>query len=184
MILFFGFLYRHDLARILPSFDKTLDENYDWSNAVRSRVVGCQPPVSCKFAEFSNVCPDRQDSRYNSKYGIYQPHCGLANVSLLWTGPEYMYHMLVANSLGTPPEALSVLKLFSLNDWYMRNEYMHLANDEDIENLSLIAEFDVLRKAARRQCTTELSDEDCNDLWCRYYQPVAEKYEIAEVLKW
>ena len=179
-----GFGCRHELARVIPSSCKSQEDSFDWTLTSRTRVVGCQASKNCKFSEFRTFCPDFKKSQYNSKFGIYEPNCGFENVTFMWTGPEYLYQMLTSNSFVAPPEALSVLRLFLLDDWHSRNEYNYLANDDDIEIRALVAEFDALRKSIRHKCTQELSDEECSSLWRRFYLPIIEKYEISGDLIW
>src|SRR5215210_190790 len=67
-----GFI--HDMGKVLCLFGEP-----QWA------VVGDTFPVGCKFSdkivypEFFEANPDSTDERYNTKYGIYEPNCGLRN---------------------------------------------------------------------------------------------------------
>ena len=70
-------------------------------------VVGDTFPVGCRFSdkivypEYFDANPDIRDRRYNTKYGIYKPNCGLRNVHMSWGHDEYLYQM-VKNYLPEP----------------------------------------------------------------------------------
>ncbi|MEP2056962.1 MAG: inositol oxygenase family protein, partial [Maribacter litoralis] len=82
-----GFI--HDLGKILCLFGEP-----QWA------VVGDTFPVGCAFSdkivypEFFSANPDATDSRYNTKYGIYEPNCGLDNVKMSWGHDEYLYQIM------------------------------------------------------------------------------------------
>jgi len=50
--------------------------------------------------------PDHHDPRYNTKYGIYKPHCGLDNVFMNYGHDEYIYQVCTGNKCRLPPEGL------------------------------------------------------------------------------
>ena len=51
-------------------------------------VVGCEFSDKIIYHDTFAGNPDSQDAVYNTKYGIYQPHCGLDNVMLSWGHDE------------------------------------------------------------------------------------------------
>lgn len=74
----------HDLGKLLFFFGS----QGQWD------VVGDTFVVGCKFSEkniypdtFENN-PDLKDPVYSTEYGVYKPHCGLANVMLSWGHDE------------------------------------------------------------------------------------------------
>ncbi|MCL4127805.1 UNVERIFIED_CONTAM: hypothetical protein GTU68_066446 [Idotea baltica] len=83
-----GFI--HDLGKVLCLFGEP-----QWA------VVGDTFPVGCKFSEtivypdFFKENPDFTDNRYNTKYGVYTPNCGLDNVKMSWGHDEYLYQILM-----------------------------------------------------------------------------------------
>lgn len=161
-------------------------DDFDWTITCRSRVVGCSAPRRASFSEFRRLNADEADDRFNSAQGMYDLHCGLNKVLLTWTGPEYMYHMLQHNSVAIPEEGLAMLRYFSLGDWHTHMEYEALTNGEDDGFRSFVAEFDELRRDARRECdnAVEMTDVECNRLWNEHYCKVVSKYSGDGELQW
>ncbi|MBA0689154.1 hypothetical protein Goari_006893 [Gossypium aridum] len=65
-----------------------------------------------QWAMYFQENPDNKNPAYNTKYGIYSEGCGLHNVLMSWG-----------------------------HDDYMCGAYMHLMNEEDIENLKWLKIF-------------------------------------------
>lgn len=162
------------------------EDDYDWTITSRSRVVGCAAPERTTFEEFRRLNSDEKDSRYRTSQGMYKLHCGLDNVLLAWTGPEYMYHMLRHNKTSLPEEGLAMLRYFALVDWHSRNAYEHLADADDLDARELAAEFDQIRQSVRRECSDmeDPSDEECDKLWDEHYYFVVAKYVGTDELMW
>jgi len=116
---------------------------------------------------------------------MYEPGCGLDNVLLTWTGPEYVYSMLKHNGVSLPDAGFAMLRLFSLFDWHGKNDYGHLTNvdDEDVQNF--VADFDDMRRAATIAAIyqPEMSDDECELLWKTHYVNVVTKYGADGVLR-
>jgi inositol oxygenase len=51
-------------------------------------VVGCKFSDKIIYPDTFAGNPDSYDSVYSTKYGIYQPNCGLDNVMLSWGHDE------------------------------------------------------------------------------------------------
>jgi inositol oxygenase len=125
----------HDLGKVLTLFGEP-----QWA------VVGDTFPVGCHFAE-SNVYPDFfqentdvTNTIYQSKYGIYSPHCGLENVLMSWGHDEYLYHV-VKNYL--PEEALYIIRYHSFYPWHKHDTYLYLTNEKDQKMLPWIKQFNL-----------------------------------------
>lgn len=189
-LVFFDDCCSHALGSVINYFDiKTATESeddFDWSILCCSRVVGCACPDDATLAEFRGLDDDRQESGFNSLSGMYSPHCGLENVKLSWTGPEYMRHVLKHNNVDLPDEAFSVLRLFLLYDWHTKNLYENLANDDDVDVRQFVISFDRLRRQARQEClrSTELSNVECDRLWHSHYAAIVAKFDAGNDLKW
>lgn len=162
------------------------EDDYDWTITCRSRVVGCAAPKRANFGEFRNLNQDERDSRYNTVQGMYSQQCGLDNVLMAWTGPEYMYHMLKHNGSFIPQEGLAMLRYFSLGDWHNHGEYLHLTYENDEAFQPFVAEFDQLRRETRRRCNDigDLGDDECNKLWDDHYGSIVAKYCGDDALLW
>ncbi|KAG6865496.1 hypothetical protein C0991_002095 [Blastosporella zonata] len=103
-------------------------------------VVGCKFSDKIIYPETFVVNPDYDDAIYSTKYGIYQPHCGLDNVMLSWGHDEYLYHVLKDQST-LPDEALAMIRYHSFYPWHREGAYSHLTNDEDERLLAAVRAF-------------------------------------------
>src|SRR5690606_20976985 len=56
--------------------------------------VGCRHCDKVVYPECVEANPGSYDERYNSKYGVYEPNCGLDNVKMSWGHDEYLYQMM------------------------------------------------------------------------------------------
>jgi len=164
--------------------------DFDWTIPSPSGVVGCsQLPRggSTHGEEFGYLNPDQHDPRYAGDIGMYGAHCGLDNVLLAWTGPEYIYHWLKFNRVEIPEDGLRLVRLAPLEDWHSPSQndfsgcYSKLANEDDEEIKSFVAEFASLLQT--QQCpdfSDELTCEDCDKLWATHYASIAIKYHANE----
>lgn len=160
-----GFL--HDLGKILCLFGEP-----QWA------VVGDTFPVGCKFSdkivypEFFEDNPDNTDQRYNTKYGIYEPHCGLDNVHLSWGHDEYLYHALKDY---LPEPALYMIRYHSFYAQHREGAYDHLMNKHDHELfkwVKLFNPYDLYTKSPKAPNVEELRP---------YYEDLAAKYLPDEI---
>ncbi|PFX28526.1 inositol oxygenase-like [Stylophora pistillata] len=110
-------------------------------------VVGDTFPLGCKFSEnivfpetFTNN-PDTKVAEYSSKYGIYEPNCGLDNITMSWGHDEYMYQVLTGNNCKLPKEGLYMIRYHSFYPWHCNGDYNYLCNEEDREMLKWVKEF-------------------------------------------
>jgi len=164
----------HDLGKIMAFYDEP-----QWA------VVGDTFPVGCAFApsivyreQSFEGNPDLNDPRYNTKYGIYEPNCGLENVLMSWGHDEYMYRVLKNHpNMTLPEEGLYMIRFHSFYPWHRGGDYMHLCNEKDMYMLDWIREFnkfDLYSKA------DDLPDIDA---LMPYYQGLIDKY-IPGKVKW
>jgi len=115
----------HDMGKVLCLFGEP-----QWA------VVGDTFPVGCAFSdkivypEFFVNNPDHANERYNTKYGVYEPNCGLKNVQLSWGHDEYVYHM--AKDF-IPEEGLYMLRYHSFYSQHREHAYDHLMDAHDHE---------------------------------------------------
>ncbi len=160
-----GFL--HDLGKVLCLFGEP-----QWN------VVGDTFPVGCKFSDkivypeyFANN-PDTYDERFNTKYGVYAPHCGLDEVHMSWGHDEYLYHITKAY---LPEEALYMIRYHSFYAQHREHEYNHLLNSHDQAMFKWVDKFnpyDLYSKAAKPPVVAELKP---------YYEDLIAKYLPATV---
>ncbi|MDO3695641.1 inositol oxygenase family protein [Wenyingzhuangia sp. chi5] len=161
-----GFL--HDIGKVLCLFGEP-----QWA------VVGDTFPVGCKFSdkivypEFFEQNPDSKDERYNTKYGVYTPNCGLDNVKMSWGHDEYLYQILKDY---LPEPALYMIRYHSFYSQHREEDYRHLMNEKDIEMFEWVKKFnpyDLYTKAPVKPDVKALRP---------YYEALVSKY-LPEVLK-
>jgi inositol oxygenase len=155
-----GFL--HDLGKVLCLFGEP-----QWA------VVGDTFPVGCRFSdkivypEFFNANPDIDDARYNTKYGVYAPNCGLDNVLMSWGHDEYLYHIMKDY---LPEPALYMIRYHSFYAQHREQAYDHLLNDHDQKMFKWVRTFnpyDLYSKSPVPPNVKELRP---------YYEDLAAKY--------
>ncbi|QPG74408.1 hypothetical protein FOA43_001737 [Brettanomyces nanus] len=126
----------HDLGKLLYFYDS----HGQWD------VVGDTFPVGCRFSkkiiyhDFFKKNPDNRNPLYNTKYGIYSPHCGLKNVMLSWGHDEYMFNLAKEQST-LPPEGLSMIRYHSFYPWHREGAYKYLMTKEDEADLKVVQTF-------------------------------------------
>jgi inositol oxygenase len=136
-------------------------------------VVGDTFPVGCAFSDkivypgFFENNPDATDERYNTKYGIYTPHCGLKNVELSWGHDEYIYHIAKDH---LPEPALYMLRYHSFYPQHREHAYDHLMDEHDHEMfkwVNLFNPYDLYSKNPTPPNWNELAP---------YYKSLVAKY--------
>jgi len=163
----------HDLGKVMAFYDEP-----QWA------VVGDTFPLGAAFApsivyrqDSFELNPDLTNPRYNSKYGIYEPNCGLDNVIMSWGHDEYLYRVLRHNRTTLPDEALYMIRYHSFYPWHSGGDYTHLTNEKDnamLEWIRIFNEFDLYTKS-----------DDVPDVEALkpYYQSLIDKY-IPGILNW
>lgn len=65
-------------------------------------------------AQYFSTNPDRRRRLYNTTTGCYSAFCGLSNVAMSWSGPEYLHTVLLLNqqrmATPLPHEAMFLLR--------------------------------------------------------------------------
>eukprot|EP01083_Nonionella_stella_P234596 825714_1 len=172
-----GFI--HDFGKFLAVDDteKGIVSLPQWAVVGDTFPVGCAFDKSNIFLEKFAANLDSDDSRYNSKLGIYTDGCGFDNVMLSFGHDEYMYQVCVHNKCTLPPEALYIVRYHSFQPWHRKGGYSHLASDRDREMLKWLNEFsdsDLYSKAEDKPDYASLEI---------YYKGLIKKY-FPEILEW
>jgi inositol oxygenase len=123
----------HDMGKVLCLFGEP-----QWAVVGDTFPVGCAFSEKIVYSEFFKENPDYTDERFNTKYGVYSPNCGLKNVHLSWGHDEYVYHM-VKDYL--PEPALYMLRYHSFYSQHKEQAYDHLMDDHDREMFKWVALF-------------------------------------------
>ena len=152
----------HDVGKVLCLFGEP-----QWAVVGDTFPVGCQFSDKIVYPEFFELNPDSQDERYNTKYGIYEPNCGLRNVHMSWGHDEYLYHMMKDY---LPEPALYMIRYHSFYAQHRENAYDHLLDDHDREMFEWVKKFnpyDLYSKSPKTPVVEELKP---------YYSALLAKY--------
>lgn len=126
-----GFI--HDMGKVLCLFGEP-----QWAVVGDTFPVGCQFSDKIVYPEFFTSNPDAKNEKYNSKYGIYSPGCGLRNVTMSWGHDEYLYQ-ITKDYL--PEPALYMIRYHSFYSQHRENAYDHLMDDHDRKMFGWVKEF-------------------------------------------
>ncbi|MBA4318009.1 MAG: inositol oxygenase, partial [Flavobacterium sp.] len=123
----------HDMGKVLCLFGEP-----QWAVVGDTFPVGCAFSDKIVYSEFFKENPDYNDERYNTKYGVYSPNCGLKKVHMSWGHDEYIYHM-VKDYL--PEPGLYMLRYHSFYSQHREQAYEHLMDEHDHEMFKWVALF-------------------------------------------
>jgi inositol oxygenase len=126
-----GFL--HDLGKVLCLFGEP-----QWAVVGDTFPVGCRHSDKIVYPEFFKDNPDFYNEQFNTKYGVYEPNCGLRNVHMSWGHDEYLYQ-LTKDYL--PEPALYMIRYHSFYAQHRENAYDHLLDDHDREMFAWVRKF-------------------------------------------
>ncbi|KGB76104.1 inositol oxygenase [Cryptococcus deuterogattii 99/473] len=126
----------HDLGKLLCFFGA----DGQWDVVGDTFVVGCQFSDKIIYPDTFKANPDYNNAKLNTKYGVYEPNCGLDNVLLSWGHDEYMYE-ICKNQSTLPQEALAMIRYHSFYPWHREGAYQHLMNEKDYDQLKAVKAF-------------------------------------------
>jgi inositol oxygenase len=152
----------HDMGKVLCLFGEP-----QWAVVGDTFPVGCAHSDKIVYPEYFANNPDAKDERYNTKYGIYEPNCGLRNVHLSWGHDEYLYQMTKDY---LPESALYMIRYHSFYAQHRENAYDHLMDAHDHEMFKYVRLFnpyDLYSKAPVPPNVKELKP---------YYEDLLAKY--------
>ena len=158
----------HDMGKVLCLFGEP-----QWAVVGDTFPVGCAHSDKIVYPEFFSLNPDSTDERYNTKYGVYEPNCGLRNVHMSWGHDEYVYQMMKPY---IPESGLYMLRYHSFYSQHKENAYDHLMDDHDREMfkwVKLFNPYDLYSKNPTPPNWTEIKP---------YYEDLIRKY-LPETLK-
>jgi len=169
----------HDLGKllVLPEFGG----HPMWA------VVGDTFPVGCAFspkiakALFFVDNPDIKNFHYSTTHGIYEPQCGVENLTMSWGHDEYLYQVLVHNGCKIPKLGLNVIRFHSFYPWHRDNCYSYFMNETDHETLKWCQRFSQADLYSKGHTVPTQADVDA---MMPYYKSLITKYFPKEVLDW
>jgi inositol oxygenase len=125
----------HDLGKVLCLYGEP-----QWGVVGDTFPIGCAYSDAVVFPEYFQANPDRANLKYQTRFGIYEPNCGLDNVHLSFGHDGYI-HEVMKHCL--PMEALYMLRYHSFYAWHRHGAYDHLCNEQDREMLQWIHKFNL-----------------------------------------
>lgn len=135
----------HDLGKVLVL--KEFGNYPEWFS------VGDIYPLGCKFSssniyynnDFYKLCPDYNNTLYQSSIGIYKHNCGFDNVEMTFSHDYYLSNILQKSKTNLPYEAIYIIKYHSFYPWHTPNNnirgYLELASEKDWYYLPLLKLF-------------------------------------------
>lgn len=123
----------HDMGKVLCLFGEP-----QWAVVGDTFPVGCGYSDKVVYPEFFKHNPDYNHEIYSTKYGVYEPGCGLRNVHMSWGHDEYVYQMLKDH---LPEQGLYMLRYHSFYAWHREGAYEHLLDDHDRQMLKWVQLF-------------------------------------------
>lgn len=153
----------HDLGKCLCLYGEP-----QWGVVGDTFPTGCAYSEAVVFPEYFQDNSDFKDPVYQTKYGIYEPNCGLDKVTMSFGHDGYIYEV-TKNYL--PMEALYMLRYHSFYAWHRHGAYDHLCNDQDREMLQWVLKFnpyDLYSKGHTKPNLTELKPY-YDDLFAEFF---------------
>eukprot|EP01108_Squamamoeba_japonica_P003050 TRINITY_DN2544_c0_g1_i1.p1 TRINITY_DN2544_c0_g1~~TRINITY_DN2544_c0_g1_i1.p1 ORF type:complete len:239 (-),score=11.50 TRINITY_DN2544_c0_g1_i1:15-731(-) len=145
----------HDVGKLLFLFGDAEDGHASgpgapqWGIGGDTWVVGCKIPDSVVFPELNSLNADmRAGETTATENGIYEPGCGIMNLTYAFGHDEYMYHVC-KQSTTIPESGLAMIKLHSCYPLHQQNEYkqfMAPGDEELLEQVRLFNKFDLYTK--------------------------------------
>jgi inositol oxygenase len=123
----------HDLGKCLCLYGEP-----QWGVVGDTFPTGCAYSPDVVFPEYFRANPDFNNPLYQTKYGIYEPNCGLDAVKMSFGHDGYIYEVM-KNYL--PMEALYMLRYHSFYAWHRHGAYDYLCNEQDRAMLPAVLKF-------------------------------------------
>jgi len=123
----------HDLGKVLCLYGEA-----QWGVVGDTFPTGCSYSNAIVFPEYFQANPDHANPRYQTRFGIYQPSCGLDNVHMSFGHDGYIYEVM---KHCLPMEALYMLRYHSFYAWHRHGAYDYLCNEQDREMLQWVHKF-------------------------------------------
>ena len=123
----------HDLGKCLCLYGEP-----QWGVVGDTFPVGCAWSDKIVFPEYFQANPDRNVAEYQTKYGIYEPGCGLENLHLSFGHDGYIAEVMKPY---LPDEALYMLRFHSFYPWHRQDAYKYFENEKDKRMLEWVRKF-------------------------------------------
>ena len=126
-----GFI--HDLGKVLCLWGEP-----QWGVVGDTFPVGCAYANEIVFPEYFRNNPDFSHPVFSTKFGVYEPNCGLDKVHMSFGHDGYIYEVMKTY---LPEEALYMLRYHSFYSAHKHGAYRHLLNKHDVTMLEWVNKF-------------------------------------------
>jgi inositol oxygenase len=126
-----GFI--HDLGKCLCLYGEP-----QWGVVGDTFPAGCAWSDQIVFPQYFAANPDKDIAKCQTKYGIYEPNCGLENVHMTFGHDGYIAEVMKPY---LRDEALYMLRFHSFYAWHRHGAYKHLENEKDKAMLEWVNKF-------------------------------------------
>lgn len=169
----------HDIGKVLACPEVAGEDALEqWAVVGDTFCVGCAPAKECVFGvESFEGNPDIKHPVYGTAYGMYEPNCGIANLTMSWGHDEYMYWVLKKNGCTIPEVGLNMIRFHSFYPWHDQRAYTHFEAPEDAESLKWVKEFNKFDLYSKGDAVPDVEKLK------PYYQSLLEKYKIGGKLR-
>ena len=123
----------HDLGKCLCLYGEP-----QWGVVGDTFPVGCAWAPEIVFHPYFAANADRKIPEYQTKYGIYEPGCGLENLHLSFGHDGYIAEVMKPY---LPDEALYMLRFHSFYPWHKHDAYKYFENEKDRAMLPWVRKF-------------------------------------------
>jgi len=155
-----GFI--HDMGKVLCLFGEP-----QWAVVGDTFPVGCAHSDKIVYPEFFEANPDSTRPEFNTRYGIYEPNCGLENVTMSWGHDEYLYHITRDH---LPEPALYMIRYHSFYAQHREQAYNHLMSPHDHQMFEWVRKFNPYDLYSKSPVPPKVSDLR------PYYEDLIAKY--------
>jgi len=165
----------HDLGKLMLFLDGCSEGQ--WDVVGDTFPVGCRFDERCIYPELFKANPDSQHPVYSTKYGIYEPGCGLDKLIMSWGHDEYLY-LVVKDQSTLPREALAMIRFHSFYPWHREGAYREFMAEGDEELLRAVRAFnpyDLYSKTDDVKNVEELKP---------YYLELIDEFFPQKIIKW
>jgi inositol oxygenase len=153
----------HDLGKVLCLYGEP-----QWGVVGDTFPTGCAYSDAVVFPKYFEANPDHAKPEFQTKYGVYEPNCGLDKVKMSFGHDGYIYEVM-KNYL--PMEALYMLRYHSFYAWHHHGAYDHLCNEQDRAMLPWVLKFnpyDLYSKGHTRPSLAEVKPY-YDDLFAEFF---------------
>jgi inositol oxygenase len=123
----------HDLGKCLCLYGEP-----QWGVVGDTFPVGCAWSNDIVFPQYFAKNRDRNVAAYQTKYGIYEPNCGLDKLHMSFGHDGYIAKVMEPY---VRDESRYMLRYHSFYPWHKHGAYDHLCNDKDRSMLEWVLKF-------------------------------------------